>query len=51
MYGLEEMKIGVIVRTVLRKMLVDGKVSTEKLENIQTKEYSTETFDIKFPLL
>lgn len=51
MDGLEEMKIGVIVRTVLRKILEDGKVSNEEIEKMQTKEYSKETFDIQFPLL
>lgn len=49
--GLEEMKIGVIVRTVLRKMLEEGKVSKEEIIEMQTKEYSKETFDIQFPLL
>jgi len=49
--GLEEMKIGVIVRTVLRKMLESGEVSKQEIEQMQTKEYSKETFDIQFPLL
>jgi len=49
--GLEEMKIGVIVRTVLRKMLENGVVSKEEIEKMQTKEYSKETFDIQYPLL
>lgn len=49
--GLEEMKIGVIVRTVLRKMLEDGKVSKEEIEEMQTKKYSKEIFDIQYPLL
>jgi hypothetical protein len=49
--GLEEMKIGVIARTVLRKMLEDGKASREEILKMQTKEYSKETFDIQFPLL
>ena len=49
--GLSEMKIGVIVRTVLRKMLEEGKVSKEEIEQMQTKEYSKETFDIQYPLL
>jgi hypothetical protein len=44
--GLDEMKIGVIVRTVLRKMLEDGKVSEEEIKKMQTREYSKETFDI-----
>ncbi len=49
--GLEEMKIGVIVRTMLRKILEDDKVSTQEVELMQTKEYSKETFDIQYPLL
>jgi hypothetical protein len=38
--GLEEMKIGVIVRTVLRKMLESGKASKQEIELMQKKEYS-----------
>lgn len=49
--GLEEMKIGIIVRTVLRKMLENGEVTKEEIEKMQTKEYSKETFDIQYPLL
>ncbi len=49
--GLEEMKIGVIVRSVLRKVLEDGKVSKDEIIKMQTKEYSKETFDIQYPLL
>ncbi|OCZ54290.1 hypothetical protein [Dehalobacter sp. TeCB1] len=49
--GLEEMKIGVIVRTVLRKLLEDGMVLKEEIEKMQTKEYSKETFDLQYPLL
>ena len=49
--GLEEMKIGVIVRMVLRKKLENGEVTKQEIEQMQTKEYSKETFDIQFPLL
>lgn len=49
--GLEEMKIGVIVRTVLRKMLENNEISEEQLELMQNREFSKETFDIQFPLL
>jgi hypothetical protein len=49
--GLEEMKIGVIARTVLRRVLESGKVSSEELELLQSKQYSKETFDIQYPLL
>ncbi|MEQ8198359.1 MAG: hypothetical protein ABRQ27_10180 [Clostridiaceae bacterium] len=51
MDGLDEMKIGAVVRTVLRKMLQEGKASKEEIEKMQTKEYSKETFDIQYPLL
>ena len=37
--GLEEMKIGVIVRTVLRKMLENGEVTKQEIEQMQTADY------------
>lgn len=49
--GLEEMKIGVIVRTVLRNIIENGEVSKEEIEQMQTAEYSKEVFDIQYPLL
>lgn len=49
--GFEEMKIGALARTVLRKALEDGKASKDEIEKMQTKDYSKETFDIQFPLL
>lgn len=49
--GLAEMKIGVIVRTVLRKLLEEGKVPPEEIAKMQTKEYSRDTFHIDHPLL
>jgi hypothetical protein len=48
---LKEMKIGLIVRTILRKRLEENRVSKEEIELMQTKEYSKKTFDIQFPLL
>lgn len=48
---MKEMKIGMIVRTVLREMLENGEVSKEEVEKMQTKQYSKETFDIQYPLL
>ena len=51
MDGFEEMKIGVIVRTVLRKMLENGEISKQEIEQMRTKDYSKETFDIQYPLL
>lgn len=49
--GFEEMKIGALARTVLRKALEDGKASKDEIEKMQNKDYSKETFDIQFPLL
>lgn len=49
--GLEEMKIGVIVRTVLCKMLENSEVSEQEIELMQSKEFSKDTFGINFPLL
>lgn len=51
MDGLEEMKIGVIVRTVLRKMLENGEITKQEIEQMQTKGYSKVAFDIQYPLL
>jgi hypothetical protein len=49
--ALEEMKIGVIVRNVLRKLLEEGTVSSEEIDWMQTPEYSKKTFDIQYQLL
>ena len=49
--GLEEMKIGFIVRTVLRKMLEKGEVPKREIDLLQMKQYSKETFHIQYPLL
>lgn len=49
--GLEEMKIGIIVRTVLRKILENDEVSKEEIEQMQKADYSKEVFDIQYPLL
>lgn len=49
--SLSEMKIGVIVRTILKSLLEQGSVSEEEVKRMQTKEYSKETFDIQYPLL
>lgn len=48
---LDEMKIGEIVRKVLRKMLEDGKVTEQEVVKMQSKKYSKETFGIQYPLL
>jgi hypothetical protein len=49
--SLKEMKIGVLVRTVLRRILEEGKVPYDEIERMQSKSYSKETFDIQYPLL
>lgn len=49
--SLSEMKIGVMVRTVLKNLLEQGAISEEEMHLMQTKEYSKETFDIQYPLL
>lgn len=49
--GLEEMKIGFIVRTVLRKMLEKGEVPKQEIDLLQIKQYSKDTFHIQYPLL
>ncbi|MBW4481371.1 MAG: hypothetical protein KME14_02390 [Tildeniella torsiva UHER 1998/13D] len=49
--SLDEMKIGVLVKTELRKLLKEDTVSQEEIEKMQTSDYSKETFGIQFPLL
>jgi hypothetical protein len=49
--GLEEMKIGTIVRTVLRKILESNELSENEILKMQTSDYSKEIFDIQYPLL
>jgi hypothetical protein len=49
--NLKEMKIGIIVRTVLCKILEESKVSAEEIELMQTKKYSKKTFDLQYSLL
>jgi hypothetical protein len=49
--GLDEMKIGVLVRSTLSKMLSNHEISKEEIELMQTAEYSKETFHIQYPLL
>ena len=46
-----EMKIGVIVRNVLRNILERGEVSSDEIERLQDKEYSRRTFGIQYPVL
>ena len=49
--GLDEMKIGVLVRTELRKLLERDALSLDEIEQMQTFPYSKKTFGIQYPLL
>ena len=49
--GFEEMKVGVLARTVLRPMLESGKIPTDEVELLQRADYSKSTFDLQYPLL
>lgn len=49
--GLEEMKVGVIARTILRDLLENGKVPMAEVKMLQLAEYSKGAFDLQFPLL
>ncbi len=49
--GVEEMKIGTIVRTILSKKLQSNTIPKEEIERMQDKDYCIETFHIRYPLL
>ena len=49
--GLEEMKIGVIVRIILRPMLESGKIPSGEIELLQRADYSKSSFGLQYPLL
>lgn len=49
--GLNEMKIGALVRSTLTKMLKNNEITKEEIELVQTAKYSKDTFDIQYPLL
>lgn len=49
--GLDEMKIGALVRNTLPKMLEEERISKEEVKLMQTAEYTKKTFDIQYPLL
>jgi hypothetical protein len=49
--GLKEMKIGVLVRSVLTAMLQNHEISKDEIELMQTERYSKDTFHIQYPLL
>jgi predicted type IV restriction endonuclease len=46
-----ENKIGKLAQTTLRKMFANNEVSQEEVEQMQTAEYSKETFNLNYPLL
>lgn len=47
----KELKVGAIARTVLRKMLTSGHISTDEISFMQTSEYSKQFFGLQYPLL
>lgn len=51
LYGIENMKIGAIVQSILRGRLENGHVNPDEIELMQTKAYSREIFHIQYPLL
>jgi len=46
-----EMKIGVIVRTVLKEILSKNTIPPGEIANLQNKDYSKKNFGLQFPLL
>ena len=46
-----DLKIGKLAQHVLGPMLAEGCATAEEVEDMQTKEYSKQQFDIQFPLL
>lgn len=46
-----ELKIGKIVRTVMRQIIESGILPETVLEDMQSLEYSKKTFDLQFPAL
>lgn len=49
--GLSEMKIGVLVRSIITKMLQNNEISVEEIIKMKTAEYSKEIFDSQYQLL
>ncbi len=49
--GLNEMKIGALVRSTLTKMLSNHEITMDEIELMQTENYSKQVFDIQYPLL
>lgn len=49
--GFTEMKIGMLVRSTLRRLFAEGKITDDEIERVQTYDYSKEAFNINYPLL
>jgi len=49
--GLDEMKIGVLVKSTLLSMFKTEKISKEEIEKMATLSYSKEIFNLNYPLL
>ena len=48
---LAEFKVGKLVQKYMRPILESGKVSSEEIEKLRSREYCGETLNISFPLL
>lgn len=47
----KELKIGKLARIMIPKLMQDGAVSEEELEQMLTAEYSKQAFDLQYPAL
>lgn len=49
--GLDEMKIGVLVRSTLTNLIETEKISREEIQKMLTASYSKEIFNMNYPIL
>lgn len=49
--GLEELKIGIIARTIFRELLESGAIPPDEIERLQDADYSKVTLHLNFPCL
>lgn len=49
--GYENLKVAEVARSALPPILISGRITTEIIALMQTKEYSKEEFDLQYPLL
>lgn len=49
--GFTEMKIGMMVRSTLRRLFAEEKIPDDEIERMQTYDYSKEVFNINYPIL